>query len=94
MIIRAVEHSCMRRLVAPDQLTEGDWIAKDIFYKGKYIVGTKSLGVEKKEIALLKKLYIQQKIGKVLVKDGLPFVPSFFFGWILTIAGVSFLFFI
>jgi len=94
LIIKAVETSCMLKLVAPDKLTEGDWIAKDVTLKGRHLVGPKDLGIEKKQIALLKRLYRQKKIKKVLVKDGIPFVPSFFFGWIMAIAGINFLFFL
>ncbi len=91
LIIKAVEISCMYKRVAPDQLTEGDWIVREIAYKGKHITGPKDLGIEKGQIAMLKKLYRAKKIGKILVKDGIPFVPSFFFGWIMAIAGVDIL---
>lgn len=85
-IIKAVENSCMYKFVEPDKLTEGDWIAKDVKHKGKVITGPKDLGIEKHQISLLKKLYKQNKIKKILVKEGIPFVPSFFIGWIFTFA--------
>ncbi|MCK5283400.1 MAG: prepilin peptidase [Nanoarchaeota archaeon] len=86
ILIKAVEKSCMHKLVKPDKLTEGDWIVKDIKYKGKYIAGPKDLGIEKKQIAKLKKLYREKKIKNVLIKEGIPFVPSFFLGWLMTLA--------
>lgn len=61
-------------------LTEGEWIAKDVKYKGKYICGPKDLGISKEQIEELKKLGIK----KVLVKVGIPFVPSFWLGFIFT----------
>lgn len=86
ILIKAVENSCMYKFVTPDKLTEGDWIAKVIKYKGKYITGPKDLGIEKKQIAILKKLYKENKIKKVLIKEGIPFVPSFLLGWVMSLA--------
>ena len=50
--IKAVENSCMLKYVKPQQLTEGDWIAKDIKIGGKYITGPKDLGIEKSKIRI------------------------------------------
>ena len=77
--IKAVEFACMYKKVTPDELTVGDWIAKNMVVKGKYICGPKDLGIEKKQINLLKKL----KIKKILIRTGIPFVPSFFIAYIL-----------
>jgi len=76
----------MIKLVNPKELTEGDWIAKDILVKGKYIAGPKDLGIEKKQIKELIRLYQKRKIKKVLMKIGIPFVPSFFIAYIITLA--------
>lgn len=81
ILARAVEKSCMYRLVNPKELTEGDWIAKEIKVKGKLICGPKDLGIEKKQIRKL----IRLKVDKVLVKDGIPFVPSFLIAFIITL---------
>ena len=85
IFIKSVEKSCMLKYVNPKVLTEGDWIAKDIKVKGKYIAGPKDLGVEKKQIRELIKLYKQRKIKKVLMKIGIPFVPSFFIAFVVTL---------
>lgn len=61
-------------------LTEGEWIAKDVKYKGEYICGPKDLGITKEQINKLRKLGIE----KVPVKVGIPFVPSFLLGMIIT----------
>ena len=82
---KAVEKTGMLKLVEPSVLTEGDWIAEDVVVLGKRIAGPKDLGVSKKQIVELKKLYEQKKIGKVLLKSGIPFVPSFLAAYILTI---------
>ena len=84
IFLKAVEKASMIKWVTPDKLTEGDWIAEEVKVSGKYICGPKDLGIEKKQIALLKELYRKKKIGKILVKEGIPFVPSFFIAFIVS----------
>ncbi|MBW3002904.1 A24 family peptidase [Candidatus Woesearchaeota archaeon] len=79
--VKAVENSCMYQRVKPSELTEGDWIAKDVKVKGKRICGPKDLGIEKKQIRKLVKL----KVKSVVVKTGIPFVPSFLMAFLLTL---------
>jgi Flp pilus assembly protein protease CpaA len=81
LLVKAVEHCCMYREYPVGRLTEGDWIAKPVSVKGKYICGPKDLGVSAKHIAELKKL----RVKSVLVKEGIPFVPSFLLGFLLTL---------
>lgn len=83
---RAVEKAGMLKLASPAILTEGDWIAKKIVVGREVIAGPKDLGVSKKQIRQLKRLYARGKIRKVLIKTGIPFVPSFLAALILTIA--------
>ena len=84
--VKAVENSCMLKYVKPNQLTEGDWIAKDVKVDGKYITGPKDLGIEKKNIRKLIELYKKGKVKKILIKEGIPFVPSFFVAYVITLA--------
>lgn len=78
---KSVERGCMIKIVPPSEVTEGDWIDKDVKHNGKIITGPKDLGITKKQIAQLK----QYKIKKVPVKVGIPFIPSFFVGFIATV---------
>ena len=86
VFVRAVEKISMYKLVEPSKLTEGDWIVKDIFHGREYIAGPKDLGIERRQIRQLVELYRKGKIRKVLVKEGIPFVPSFFIAFIVTLA--------
>ena len=81
---KVVEKACMHKYVTPAELTEGDWIAKDVKVAGKYITGPKDLGIEKKKISKLIQLYKQKKVKKILIKEGIPFVPSFLIAFVLT----------
>jgi Flp pilus assembly protein protease CpaA len=84
LFIKSVERSCMLKYVTPKELTEGDWIAKDIIIKHNKIAGPKDLGIEKSQIKKLIQLYNKGKIKKVLIKVGIPFVPSFLIAYLLT----------
>ena len=85
IMAKVVEKVCMLKLVSPLKLTEGDWIAKDVVVGGKRICGPKDLGVEKRQIRKLIALYKQKKIRTVLIKEGIPFSPSFLLAYIVTI---------
>jgi len=80
LFAKSVERCCMLKYVNPSKLTEGDWIVKDFRHKGKYICGPKDLGISKKQIKMLKRLNVR----KILVKDGIPFVPSFLIAFVFS----------
>ena len=83
LFVKALEQSCMIKNVDVESLTEGDWIPKDIFVDEKYIAGPKDLGISMPQIKKLIRLKSQKKIDKVLIKVGIPFIPSFFLAFIL-----------
>jgi Flp pilus assembly protein protease CpaA len=83
--VKAVEKACMYKLRAPEEITEGDWIAKEVRVDGKYLCGPKDLGIEKNQIEELMRLKRKGKITKVLIKEGIPFVPSFLISFLVTL---------
>jgi Flp pilus assembly protein protease CpaA len=85
IFVKSVELSCMHRWVTPDKLTEGDWLVHAVKV-GKQNLIPPRLGLEKQHVKLLKKLYAQKKIDKLLVKYGIPFAPAFLFAFIATLA--------
>ena len=84
IFIKAVEDLAMIKKVDVSKLTEGDWIYKDIKINGKKICGPKDLGISKEQIKKLLELKEKNKIKDVIIKEGIPFVPSFFIGFVLT----------
>lgn len=80
---KAVEESCMIKLVNTKDLTEGDWLYQAVKFKGRKIIPNWE-GLSLEEIKLLKK-----GNKKVLVKQGIPFVPSFLIAFLLLILGYS-----
>lgn len=73
---KAVEKSCMVKLLVPSKVTIGDWLYKDIVVRGKKIKANWQ-GVSEKELGLIKKTK-----KKILIKQGIPFTPSFLFGFV------------
>ncbi len=79
IFVKAVEQGILIKSYPVSKLTEGDWINEEVKVRGKHICGPKDLGITKAQIAQLKKL----KVKKVMVKEGIPFVPSFLIGYLL-----------
>jgi Flp pilus assembly protein protease CpaA len=82
---KVVENVAMLKKVLPSELTEGDWIAEDIMVGGKRICGPKDLGISKHQISELIELHKHGRIKQILIKEGIPFVPSFFISYIVTL---------
>ena len=85
MFIKAVEKSAMLKYVNPEEITEGEWIAKEVYVGKEYISGPKDLGIDKKQLKKLVAYYRKGKIKKVLIKVGIPFVPSFLVAYVISL---------
>ena len=79
--VKTIDKICMYKTVAISKLTEGDWIPQSVYHKGKLIIKSKAEGITKEDMALLKKL----KIKKILIREGIPFVPSILLGVIISL---------
>lgn len=89
VFVKVAEKTSMFKLIDVKKLTEGDWIIKDVIVKGKKIYNAKKVAVEKKDIIILKKY----KVKKVLIKEGIPFTPSFLIGIIISLIWGNIIFF-
>lgn len=74
---KSVEETCMIVELSADKLTEGDWLYEEVRV-GKKTIKPYWEGLSLEEIKLLKKTK-----KKVKIKQGIPFVPSFLFAFIL-----------
>lgn len=68
---KSIEKISMVREIEVSQLREGDWLAKDIIVKGKKI-GYNWEGLNKNQLRV-----IRNYKNKVLIKEGIAFVPAF-----------------
>jgi hypothetical protein len=73
---KAVEESCMVASLKPLEVTEGDWLYKDVIIRGKKIKSCWD-GLSKKELDLIRK-----SNKNILIKQGIPFTPSFLLAFI------------
>jgi hypothetical protein len=77
---KSVEESCMIKLIPVSKLTIGDWLYKDIKVGSKKIKSNWE-GVSEDELKLIQKKYKK----KILIKQGIPFTPSFLLGFLVLI---------
>jgi len=78
---KAVELSCLKRAVPVEKLSEGEWLYEDIIVGGKKIRANWE-GVSADELRLIKKKYKKD----VIVKEGIPFTPSFLLSFLCLLA--------
>lgn len=76
---KSVDESCMIKKIKPTNLTEGDWLYKDVKI-GKKLIKAKWDGLDKKEIGLLRK-----KREEVLIRQGIAFVPVFLISFLVLV---------
>lgn len=81
LFVESVEETSFFKDIAINRLTEGDWLAEDVFVEGKRVVKSTTLGM--KELSVLNRLHKQGQLKTVLIKEGLPFVPSFLMAYLL-----------
>jgi len=74
---KSIEGVCMIYLVPVSVLTIGDWLVKSV-KAGKKIIKPNWEGLSEEELRIIRK----NVKGKVLVKYGLPFTPSFLIGFL------------
>jgi hypothetical protein len=80
--ITAVEQGILLKEYAAGKLTEGDWLAHDVRARGKLIAPKRAIGLTKEDIAAIRRA----KVRRVLVREGIPFVPSFLFAFCALLA--------
>jgi Flp pilus assembly protein protease CpaA len=78
--VTTVEKTCMIKKLKVSQLTDGDWIVGDVKKGNKIILKASKTGITLEQIAKLKR----RGVREVMVKIGIPFIPSFLIAYILT----------
>jgi len=76
---KAIEESCMVKKIAAMDLTEGDWLHEKVKV-GRKTIKPNWQGVSAEDLKILRKLR-----KKVLIKQGIPFTPSFLFAFVILV---------
>lgn len=79
--VSAVEKKCFIRKVHPGHLTEGDWLADDLVHQGKKLMEKKTLELE--DLKRIRAWHSEGRIESVLIREGIPFVPSFLIAYLV-----------
>jgi prepilin signal peptidase PulO-like enzyme (type II secretory pathway) len=78
--VKLFEKHFMIKSLPLSKITEGDWLAKDVFKNKKLILSKNSPGLTLEDLKKLK----QNKINQVTIKYGMPFIPSFLLAFIIS----------
>ncbi len=84
LYIKSVEKACMYKKVLPSELVEGDWVLKNVMIDNKIVYKTKKTGIEKIDIEKLIELEKENKVNKITIREGVPFIPSFLIAFFVT----------
>ncbi len=78
VLLKAVEESSLIKKIKVSNLVEGDWVIDEFVFDNKpFAIG--KTGISSSEIELLK----NKGVSEVKVKEGIPFIPSFFITYVL-----------
>ena len=92
LFVAVVEESCFFKMVSVTDLTEGDWLARSVVADKKIVLKKKTL--TESDLELLEKLRKSGKVRKVLLKEGIPFIPSFLLAYLLLTFGKPLIMFV
>jgi Flp pilus assembly protein protease CpaA len=81
IFVSAVEKTCFYHSRSPLKLTEGDWLSQPVIINKKQIMGTRTLS--RADLEELQRLHKTHKLETVRIKEGIPFIPSFLFAYIV-----------
>lgn len=85
VISRRLEGVLFRREVDPSGLVLGDWLAEDIVVDGVVIIATSNPGLSERQIDELRDLWNRKVFSRIVIKDGIAFVPAFLFALIVIV---------
>ena len=77
---KSVEESCLVKNVKIKDLTVGDWLVHDVTIgkKNKKVIHANWDGLMEEDLEVLRK----SNIKKIKIRYGIPFTPSFLFGFV------------
>ena len=85
LFVSCIEEEYFHKRILPARLTEGDWLAEEIRSNNRLLFQPKTL--EREDLIVLQKMHGQGKLPTVLIKEGIPFVPSFLLAYVALLMG-------
>jgi Flp pilus assembly protein protease CpaA len=87
-LMKIVDAYCLFKTKKVKDLVEGDWVVKDLKSKGSLIYKVRRLGLKAEDILKIQK----SSLRLVKIKEGIPFVPAFLIGFVLSVVLGNFIF--
>jgi len=81
---KSIDEACMIKRINTKELTEGDWLSKDIKI-GRRLIEAKWSGLSKEEI-----IFLRKKKKSILIRQGIPFSPVFLISYLVLIYSLIF----
>ncbi len=81
MLVKVIEKLHFVKKIKVSDLTEGDWLAKDVIVNNQKLISRKEPEIEKKHIELLKR----HNVHEIWIKIGIPFVPAILISFVIAI---------
>lgn len=81
ILTKITEKISMIKTIPISKLTEGDWLAENVYHNKKLIINKNHPEITLKDIEKLRKL----KISSVKIKYGIPFAPTFLIAVIISV---------
>lgn len=85
LYVSSIEQSCFVKKIMPHRATEGDWLVEDVKVGRKIVL--KATTLEKEDIRALMDLEAHNKLDRIVIKEGIPFIPSFLLAYIVLLCG-------
>ncbi|MBI2103241.1 prepilin peptidase [Candidatus Woesearchaeota archaeon] len=86
LFVTTIEEECFVKRVSPAKLTEGDWLGEEIFVDEERFPRRRAL--EMKDIEKLLAAHKEGKLPSVVIREGVPFVPSFVLAYAVLLWGM------
>src|SRR3989344_356922 len=86
--INLIEETFFLKKMEIGRVTEGDWLAGNLAVNGKLVLPKKTL--TQTDLLKLQQLKKESKLRLILIKEGIPFIPSFLLAYLfLELGGVD-----
>ncbi len=86
LFVTTIEEQCFVKRISPLKLTEGDWLDEEVIVDEERFVRRRALELD--DIERLQLAHKEGKLTTVIIREGVPFVPSFVFAYVVVLWGM------
>lgn len=86
LFVTTIEEQCFVKRISPLKLTEGDWLDEEVIIDEERYARRRALELE--DIEQLQAAHKRGKLATVIIREGVPFVPSFVFAYVVVLWGM------